>query len=394
MDFLKRYLSIVIPASILLVGVVFIVLTFIVNGSVAEEMDKSISTGRRVSTLASQVPSEQQPAVEKQYQDKHEEDANRIEQLFVDTTTRELISYNIFPEPIDTSRQLFTNFGNEYREAIEELVDSMNAVDAPSDSEISAVIAGTGTRSRAEENELIIEAYCKDRALKAKVYASPTILSWFDFWRDYKFVSQNIAVQDCWNSQVAYWVYEDVIDTVNQLNAQSNSIFDAPLKRIVGVSFTQSADGTARKGMKTATIDQPRYITEENPSMLVAETWTTRKSDENIDVIHFSLSVIVAVDKVPDFMKALCSSKTHLFRGWDGEAQPKECKRNQITILKFDSVPVDRLSDEHKYYRYGKSAVVQWTGACEYIFSRQAYEPVMPESIRQKISGGDEDDRR
>jgi hypothetical protein len=384
MDFIKRYLSIVIPASILLIGVIFIILTFITNSSVAEQMDKSVSTGRRVSTLVSEVPSRQQPSVEKQFQDRHEEDARRIRNLFIETTTRELISYDIFPEPIDTSRQLFTNYGTAYREAIEELVAGMNAVDAPSDSEISALIAGTGGRSRTEENDLIIEAYCKDRALKAKVYASPTLLSWFDFWRKYKFVSQNIAIQDCWNSQVAYWVYEDVIQTVNNLNRNSNSIFDAPLKRIIGISFTGPADGDSR-GAKTASIDQPIYITEQSPSPLVSETWTTRKSDENIDVIHFSLSVIVAVDKVPEFMKELCSSKSHMFRGWDGGAEPSEHERNQITILNFDTVPVDPQSDRHKYYRYGKSAVVQWTGACEYIFSREAYDEIIPEVIKLQI---------
>ena len=392
MNFIKRYLSIIIPAAILLVAVVFIALTFIVNGGVASEMEKSISTGRRVSSLASQVPSEQQPAIEKQYQDKHEEDAQRIKQLFTETTTRQLISYDIFPEPVDTSRQLFTNYGNDYRAKIEELVASMNAVDAPSDSEISALLAGTGQRARTEENNLIVEAYCKDRALKAKVYASPNILSWFDFWYKYKFVSQNIAVIDCWNSQVAYWIYEDVVETVNQLNESSRSIVDAPLKRIVGVSFTQSADGQVQRGAKTSTIDQPIYITEETPSIFVAETWTNRRCDENVDVIHFSLSVIVAVDEMPQFMEALCSSKTHTFMGWDGQAQPKECERNQITILKFDTVPVERDSDQHKYYRYGKNAVVQWTGVCEYVFSREAYESVMPESIKEKISG-QEDDR-
>jgi len=389
MDLIKRYLSIIIPAAILLAAVVFIVLTFVVNGGVANLMEQSISTGRRVSTLAQQVPSQRQPEIEAQFQDRQAEDADRIEQLFIETTTRKLISYNIFPKPIDTSRQLYTNYGNDYRDAIAQLIGSMNAADAPSDAEISAVVAGAGGRARAEESEMIVEAFCKDRALKANVYASPTLIPWFDFWRpqQYKFVSQTIAVQDCWNSQVAYWIYEDIVDTIKQLNANSRSIMDAPLKRIIGISFTQIADGGGTRATRTTSaIDTPLYVTEQAPSIFVAEPVTKRKSDENIDVVHFSLSVILAVDSVPDFMSTLCSAKMHTFIGWDGQAQPKECKRNQITVLKFDTSPIERQTGDHKYYRYGKGAVVKWTGVCEYIFSRKAYDSIMPDSIKNKIS--------
>ncbi len=388
MDFIKRYLSIIIPGAILVVGLVFVILMFVVNSGVSAEMEKSVSTGRNVTQLAASVPSKEQPQVEAAYQSRHEEDANRIEQLFLATTTRELIAYNIFPKPVDTSRQIFTNFGSAYRKAIEEMISSMSAADAPSQTEISAVTATIGTRSRTEESDLIVDAYCKDRALKAKVYASPTLLPWFDFWRDYKFVSERIAVEDCWYSQVAYWVYQDVAATINQINVDSRSIMDAPLKRLVGVSFTQSADAaTSSRGVRSVTIDQPAYITEQAPPILVADSWTTRKGNEDLDVIHFSLSVIVAVDKVPEFMKALCSAKQHVFYGWDGKSPAKDCQRNQITIISFNSVPVDRGDEFNKYYRYGKSAVVQWTGVCEYIFARKAYEPVMPQTVRDRITG-------
>ena len=398
MDFLRRYLSIIIPAAILLVAVIFIVLSLAINTGVAKDLEQSISTGRRVSTLAQQVPSQRQPEIEAQYQDRQKEDVDRIEQLFIETTTRELISYVIFPEPIDTSRQIFTNYGDSYRERLAALISSMRAADAPSDNEISAVVAATGGgRTRNEESEMIIDAFCKDRALKAKVYAAPTIIPWFDFWRpqQYKFVSQNIAVQDCWNSQVAFWIYEDIAQTINQLNGSSRSIMDAPVKRIMGISFTQIADGSQARGSRTTTssIDTPLYVTEQSPSIFVADSFTRRVSDENIDVVHFSLSLILAVNKIPDFMQAISAEKSHTFRGWDGKSQPKECKRNQITILKFDTSPIEHQSANHKYYRYGDNAVVQWTGVCEYIFSRKAYESVMPKSISDKISGAGEQRR-
>ncbi len=388
MDFIKRYLSIIIPGAILVVGLVFVVLMFVVNSGVSAQMEQSVSTGRNVTQLAASVPSKDQPQVEAAYQSRHEEDADRIEQLFLAATTRELVAYNIFPKPVDTSRQIFTNFGIAYRKAIEEMIVGMSAADAPSVSEISAVTASTGTRTRSEESDLIVDAYCKDKALKAKVYAAPTILPWFDFWRDYKFVSERIAVDDCWNSQVALWVYQDVAETIKQLNQDSRSIMDGPVKRLVGISFNQSADGAvSARGARSVTMDLPGYVTEQSPPFLVSDTWTTRESNEDIDVIHFSVSVIVAVDKVPEFMKSLCSVKSHLFYGWDGKSPAKECQRNQITVLSFNTVPVDRENDFNKYYRYGKSAVVQWTGVCEYIFARKAYDEVMPQTIKDKITG-------
>lgn len=387
MDFIKRYLSIIIPGAILVVGLVFVVLMFMVNSGVSADVKDSISKGNMVMQLAGDVPPKEQLTIESSYQGKHQEDADKIEQMFLATTTRALISYDVFPKPLDTSRQIFTNYGKSYEKAIEAIIASMSAADAPSEAEIAAVTASTGNRSRTEESDLIVDAFCKDKALKAKVYASPTLLPWFDFWRNYNFVSQKIAIEDCWNSQVAFWVYEDITESVNALNKDARSIMDGPLKRIIGINFMQSADNTMARTSRNITMDVPSYITEKNPPILIEDSWTARKCNEDVDVIHFSLSVVVAVDKVPDFMKSLCSAKTHKFSGWDGKASAKECSRNQITILSFNTVPIDRLDQNHKFYRYGSSAVVQWTGVCEYIFARKAYDPIMPESIKMKISG-------
>ena len=58
--------------------------------------------------------------VQKQYEDRHEQDAKRIAELASQSSLRELISYKIFPKPEDKSQQLFDQFGAAFRQRVEE----------------------------------------------------------------------------------------------------------------------------------------------------------------------------------------------------------------------------------------------------------------------------------
>ena len=73
----------------------------------------------------------------------------------------------------------------------------------------------------------------------------------------------------------------------------------------------------------------------------------------------------------------------HSFKGWNGKASKKTYKHNQITILEMRVEPVDREGEEHQYYRYGDSAVVELDMTCEYIFNRAGYDVVKPIQIKQ-----------
>ena len=401
MNFIKRYISIIIPAAIFIVGIGMLVLTFFSNTSLNDEVKKSVSMWKQVSSLASQTPSAEQYKVEAAYQKMHEEDATTIENMFLQSTMRELISYKIFPKPKDTSRQIFTEYSTKYRNAIELMVQNVGGVDAPSDKEIEALNAASKTRisrGKKSDEDPILEALCRNKAAANPVYMNPRIFPWYDFWYDYYFVSENIAVQDCWNSQVALWVYQDVVDSIKMANGDAKSVFASPVKRLLAVSFMNRADqvsygvSTGSKKVKTNITDQPHYITEDSAPILIASSFTGRKGDnETLDVIHFSVSVVVAVDKIPDFVSALSSIKMHKFAGWDGQQTPQTFSRNQITILDWSSIPVVKDEAAHKLYRYGDQAVVQWTATCEYIFARQAYADIMPDVIKDIIKGSKKD---
>ena len=387
MNLLKKYSFLVIPAAIALVGLIMIIVAFVINSGVKENMGNSLSLARKVQSQLNSTPSSKQADIEKAYQSKHEEDASRIAAMIAQSTMRELVNYKIFPKPKDSSRQIFKDFGSAYRTEIENMVSTLNSGDAPSDKEIETSLAplSGGRASRSEDMQLVVDALCSKRAEMYSVYLNPKIFKWYELWNDYQYVGFTDAVNDCWYSQVACWVYSDIVDSVAQLNEGSTSVFTSPVKRVIGVSFSSIADLAEQGKSTSASLDIPVYVSKEVAPILGAETWTGRESDEQIDVIHFSISVILAADSVPDFLRTLCSEKTHKFKGWKGTEPEKEYKHNQITVLSSNISPVAQESTENKYYRYGDGVVVQWTGTCEYIFIKNSYESVMPDSIKEKI---------
>ncbi|MGE4285915.1 MAG: hypothetical protein AB7F23_04810 [Phycisphaerae bacterium] len=390
MNFIKRYLSVIIPGVIFVVGIFVLVLTFIFNAALMKDMKARKSQAATINSLIARAPSAEQYKREAAYQKQHEEDARAVESLFLQSTLRELVSYRIFPAPKDTSRQIYDEFSRNYRAAIEEMVAAVSGVDAPSDSEISSKQSATRTKRTTGEEDPIVEALCRNKAASNPVYMNPQIFPWYDIWYKYSFVNETKAIEDCWNSQVALWVYQDIVDSVSAVNLNSKSVFASPVKRLIGVMFTQSADVSSKSvgGRRAANLilDMPYYITEDSKPILTDASFTGRVGDNStIDVIQFSVSVVVAVDKIPDFVTALCSSKTHQFKGWDGESPEQNYVHNQITILDWNSQPIIPTSAEHKLYRYGEKAVVQWTATCEYLFARKAYTDVIPESIKESM---------
>ena len=82
-----------------------------------------------------------------------------------------------------------------------------------------------------------VDALCLAQAEKIRTYANPRCLAWYDFWESYQFTGADLALQDCWMSQTAYWIYEDVVAAIEVLNKGSERTADSPVKRLMGVSF-------------------------------------------------------------------------------------------------------------------------------------------------------------
>ena len=419
-NFFKKYSALLPSIGITVFALLVLLPTMLVIGrSVKKEMSGSVSTATSVTSLLRDVPSKDTPQQVKRYMDRFEEETTQIETLAAESSMRELISYDIFP-PKGTSSQLYTAFGKKYQAAVEKMVDAMNALDAPNDAEVRNQTgnagggAGAGMEEyRRRERDItvnpMVEALCLKRAQEIAVYAHPSAFLWYDFWENYEFAGQQQALEDCWDSQVAFWIYEDIAQTISNMNEGSDKVSSSPVKRLLGVSFSgpvdsgRSGDAYSRsRSTSTASRDKPNYIISSPASMastrspgtgnitmmsnFVSASLTKRSGDEDVDVIHFTFSVLVDNRYVLAFMKELCSEKSHVYRvGFKENGEEKNAVHNQITILDTKISAVDKEAPEHELYRYGNGAVMQLDLICEYQFYRKGYDDIKPEPVKKAL---------
>ncbi len=427
---LKKYSSLLPSTCLLGASVIILAAAFMVGKTVSKKMDESAAVASQLLSIASTVPSERQAKVEEDYLQKYVQDVNAVEQMAINTSRRELICYSpvIFPEPTDTSGQVYNVFGKKYRSAIESLLGKINAKDAPSEAEIRSAtgvgsasagaggmggmpgipgFGGMGMSPAAGSQNAMVDAVCLRRSEEIPVYANPGIFNWYNFWENFTYKSKDESLRNCWSSQVAFWIYEDIIATAETLNTGSAKVATSPVKRLLGVSFdgpvvVEVSEGTmagmSRAGQE-AIIDTPIYVKNldstaggssavsgtsviAGPSPFVTDSLTGRTSDDQIDVIHFAVSAIVDAASVSQFMKELCSVKTHTFQD---EGKTVNAVHNQISILNFATEPVSLEDVIHANYRYGKAAVVQVNLVCEYIFNRKGYDVLKPKVIKKDL---------
>jgi hypothetical protein len=414
--FLKKYTAMLPSIGILIGTLLLFVPVLLIGGSVKKDMTASVNTARQVQSELGDVPSRDKPQQVKLYMDKLEEDASKIELLALQSCQRDLITYDdvIFPKPVDSSAQVFHEFGSNYRMAIEEMLKNVKALDAPSDAEIRAKIGGTtadrttglggrpldggysGQRT-VNVQDPRIDALCLSRAQEISVYAHPTAFPWYGFWEKYVFAGEGQALQDSWDAQVAFWIYQDIIDTIQKMNGTNSSVSESAVKRLLGVSFSGPVTLGQNQGMlgreyyseqTAAGRDIPNYVTPLLSSNFMTTSPTGRVSNEELDVVHFAVSVLVDNRFVLAFQKELCSEKAHRFRKDFAESGEivENARHNQITILQSDLKVIDPLAVDHQLYRYGKGAVMQLDLVCEYVFYRKSYDSIKPKPILQRLN--------
>jgi len=390
LSFIREYSSLLLPIVIIIVaGLVFVPAQLISNTLRKQVASESVSVGKRVNGLiANSIPRDQWEE-EERYQQAYTEDANQISLLAKRSSQRELLSYKIFPEPKDVSSLIFGEFGQQFRSGVEKMMASINGHDCPSQTELTRSMPSTQILGRTSlstsltgVDETIKETVCRNRAESSSVYANPSDLGGYEFWGKYKYTGMSEAVGDCWYWQLGYWIIEDVIDTIGAMNAGSSSVFTSPVKRLLNMNFILGGEKTRSK---TGTGRPPRYVLSVADGF--TESCTGRLSNSDIDVVHFSVSVVVSTKAVLPFMQQLCSAKQHKFRGFYGKEPEQAFKHNQITILESSISAIDRRSQLHSLYRYGQDAVVRLDLICEYIFDRKGYDEIKPQMIKELLPG-------
>jgi hypothetical protein len=390
LGFLRSYSVLLLPAAITLVGVLVLVAALLMGSSFREKVNKgSMPMGNQIKSLAGGVIPAGQVDVERRYHEESQRDANLIESLSAQSTQRELLSYEVFPRPKDISSQLFTRFGNEFRQHIEGFIAKVNGHECPSEEELKesrqkgAATARTpygglsGSGVARMEQDRITEEICQARARAATVYANPEDVSGYGFWEKYKYSNMEDGVKDCWFWQLGYWIIEDVFSTVEVFNAGSSNVLNSNVKRIMRIGFVSPDKLFSSQASGTRAQERPKYITK--PEEQLTEACTARISNQDIDVVHFSIVAVLSTKAIMPFMKELCSAKVHRFTGYNGLEEQKLFKHNQITILESRISPIDLEQKEHLRYRYGKDAVVEVELVCEYVFYKKGYEAIKPD---------------
>jgi hypothetical protein len=401
---LKKYKSLAPSVIITVVALLLVLLTLSKRGDINEGMTKSTRSAAAIRSLRNNIPSKYESPQVQRSMDKLEEEANEIEKLATQSSQRDLITYEykLFPEPEDQSMQIYSGFGKQYRTAIEKLIEAMKALDAPSEAEIRAKTGGGrttagfggrgGDRAVAAQDPRI-DALCLRRAQEVSVYANPSAFAWYPFWESYEFTGKTQAIEDCWDSQTAFWVYEDIADAIEKMNGDTGNVLSAPVKRLLGVRFTGPVTVGQRStrgyghAMGTAGVrDKPNYVTPLLPSMFLSYSPTGRLGNDDVDIVHFAVSVLLDNRSILPFMKELCNEKPHSFYpDFVQSAQPVESRHNQITILQSDLKVIDKTDPAHELYRYGKGAVVRLDLVCEYQFYRAGYDAIKPKAIKKRL---------
>jgi len=388
----RRHSSLFVPVLIGLVGVFLFVPAHLMSGKLKKQVSEESITkrGRQVMSLRQTAVSSEQWLVERERQQAYKNDANQIMILAEELTKRPLLSEKIFPSPTDTSISIFREFGQRYRDGVNEMLKRVKAGGCPTEEELKRSLGAiSGSRGGSDRfrsdlggaGDEIKDALCMSKAKAANVYCRTFDISGYEFWGGYQYAGTDQAVEDCWYYQLAYWIIEDIIDTIDSVNSGSSSVFESPLKRLLGVDFHNVLMTTSSRA--TAKDARPSYVLTIYDGLTVP--YTNRVCDGDIDVVHFNVSVVVDADAVLRFIEELCSAKEHIVRGSSGSIQDtKYAKHNQLTILETRITSVVRGEEAHSLYRYGEDAAVELSLICEYVFSTKGYDELKPVSVKKK----------
>jgi len=428
LSFLRNNLALLVPIILVVVAGLLFIPTVLLSKSLLKKVDAdSVTKGTQLRRYSEAVTSEKQAEVERAYQKNYAQDANQIELMSLQSSKRALLNYKIFPTPQDTSVLIFEDFGKSFCAGIEAMMERGGANECPTAAELGIAGQGAGTMGGRGGMDLyggagygyqtpgaegmglpgfgntqkIKDAICMERAASSTFYASLADVAGYDYWADYSYDSSTAeAVEDCWYWQLGYWIIEDVFDTIATCNRGSTSVFSSPVKRLNRVAFDLGAGMMMMMGRGRSDDDaaagRPSYVPDKYT--VLAPACTGRVSDEEIDIVHFNVVVVVQAKYVLSFMKELCSAKEHVFRGWSGQEPEQRFKHNPISILQSTSSTMERKGPMHSLYRYGEDGVVELNLICEYLFEKAGLKTtdektVIPDVVLEKLKGEDEEEQ-
>jgi hypothetical protein len=431
---------------VVVAGLLFIPTTLFSKSLQKKMDSGSVDQGKACDKLLTNgvVPKEQY-MVARQNLEGYAQDANEMIRLNQQCVQRSLLNYRILPEPKDGASQKYEDFGKAFCGGIIAMIQEAKGTVPPSADELGmdssmmmggagggayggndayggAMMMGPGGRGGrggarqpgdlqqefAKQEKYKQDVICLDKAMSGAFYVTPLDIVGYEHWAAYEYTSRDEAIESCWYWQHGYWIIEDVFDTVAQCNQGSNSVLSSPVKRLVDLKYIQDfqsetggaggmydmygggggrggggAYGSPYGGGMTGGSQKeniPQFVI--NGEQSLATPVSARYSNEEYRIIHFNMSVVLEASYQVEFMKILCSAKTHVFKGYDGDQPNQPFKHNQITILASHTKPVVQESMTNQFYRYGDNAVVELNLTCEYLLPFEGYAVWEPEILK------------
>lgn len=171
-----------------------------------------------------------------------------------------------------------------------------------------------------------------------------------------------IDLPACYAQVWALWIAQDMVGAVMAANAGSNSVLDAPIKRLLYVA--PSAMYPKKDNSSNPAMADGGALPATGPNY--AASFTGRQTDALADVVLVEVGLVLETAKIPAFVDALAA-------------------QNFIAILNLKLSPVDPFAAAQEGFLYGDKHCSQVDLQLETIWLREWTCPQMPDEVRSLL---------
>jgi len=300
MNFLRAKLFMILCIAVVALGIGIFVMGYLVSSGNQKGMQDIESVVQSTGSLEARLVHENEIREWAAGADAWEQTKEEAKALIRQTSARPVLEpVEVFQEDIGGNYSWYRRFANNYCRFVEDLLIQLDAKDKLSEADEDAIrqarqdsqISGTTTGRDTEQSkiETLIVDERKTRAQSISIYANPAIFCCYNHWLTQPSNTDHSAMlNDIWYTQVAAWIQEDVVSIVKQFNeayktgdVSAKSVYNSPVKRIVGVGFNGSApssgEGQSSGGTSGALIAGSRSGegAKSLPQYVVADVPTT-----------------------------------------------------------------------------------------------------------------------
>lgn len=168
------------------------------------------------------------------------------------------------------------------------------------------------------------------------------------------------------------WVVEDVVRALAKANQPYRSVLDAPVKRLVSVTFTDGEPlsppavpgAAAVEGAAPAVLPPPPPIDVKMPvNYDFGRTFTGRQTNSLYDVRTCRVELVVATRMLPEVLNAIA-------------------RENFMTVTNLQLSPANAFADAAEGYLYGPEPVSRVSLTIESVWLREWIGKLMPKDLQ------------